>query len=302
MRQSLWQKRIPTLLGLILLGVGLVTASYLANSGALFITRATPAYQPENIRLTNLSDTSFTVSYTTAEKALGTLSYSSGREGNKVALDDRDQSNGNPRPYFTHHITVKNLEPQQNYTFTITSSDKTFFDENNKPFRVTTLKPLAQIPPNQPPIIGKITVPDRGLVTDTLIFLVSDNTQILSVQPKEDGSFILPLNSLRESTLENYLTLKDDSLIKMLVTDGKLTSHIRLRASQINPVPLITLSQNYDFTINTQPLTQTPIASESGEDVSFPSFSANQPTTLFRQPEILSPEKEEASFICWSHG
>lgn len=90
MRASLWYKRIPTLLGLFLLGAGLVTVSWLINSDTLFLTKASPPYTPENIRITNLSDTSFTISFTTATPVLGTLSYGTSPTGGNVALDDRD--------------------------------------------------------------------------------------------------------------------------------------------------------------------------------------------------------------------
>ncbi len=292
MRLSLWQKRIPTLLGMILLGAGILTASWLVNSGALFISRAAPAFQPENIRITNLSDTSFTVSYTTGEAALGTLSYTTGREGNKVALDDRDQQTGTPKKYFTHHITIKNLEPQRSYTFTITSQDKTFMD-GEKAFSVTTLAPLVESPPAQQPIVGKVTLPGSKTSVDSVVFLVSDNAQVLSVLPKEDGNFILPLNSIRTNELDAYLTLTDTSIITMLATNGKLSSNIKLLATQINPVPPIVLSQNYDFTTTATPLEQNPTATSSGEKVNFPTFSATETTTTQTQPEILSPKSEE---------
>lgn len=297
MRRSLWQKRIPTLLGLFLLGGGLMIASYLVNNGQLFITQASPDYTPENIRVTNLTDTSFTVSYTTSEPATGSLSYHTGNEGNEVALDDRDQPTGTPKAYRTHHITVKNLEPQRSYTYTITSKDKTFLDTGDKPFTVTTLTPLTETPPSQQPIVGKVIVPDTSSTEDVLVFLVSENAQVLSVLPKQDGSFVLPLNSLRTHTLDSYLALDDSSVISMLITNAEQSSNVKLLASQINPVPPITLSQHYDFTTTAQPAETNSFASEAANLESFPSFSANEASpqrvnTI--DPEILTPDSNEA--------
>lgn len=292
MRRSLWQKRIPTFLGLILLGVGLFAVSYIINNGQLIQTEASPAYTPKDIRITNLSDTSFTVSYTTEEKAIGSISYQTENDPSKIALDDRDQPTGEPKPYLTHHITINNLKPQQDYTFTITSKDKTFLD-GDQPFTVTTLSSLATTPPTQQPIVGKVTVPGATTTDDTLIFLVSENAQVFSVFPKADGNFMMPLNALRTANLDEYLTLKSDSIVSLLLTNGSSSSQVKVLASQLNPVPPITLSQNYDFTTTTEPV-ETPTASESAEEVSFPSFSATEAnSSTSKQPKILTPQNKE---------
>lgn len=293
MNRSLWNKRIPTILGFILLGVGLFSLNWLINSGALFLTKAAPEYAPEDIRITNLSDTSFTVSYVTKEPVIGTLSYGENTSLGKVAFDDRDQQSGTPQPYITHHITVRNLSPNTKYYFTITSADKTFLDKD-MPFIVQTLSPLSDNPPPQPPIVGKVVYPDGTSDNNILIFLVSENAQVISTLTKKDGTFVLPLNAIRTKDYTSYLQLKDDSVIKLLVKSSNYESRVSLLASQINPVPQITLSNTYDFTTSFEPLSDN-LSSESASQTikeSFPSFTATE--ALPTEPRILVPKNQEA--------
>ncbi len=292
MKQSLWQKRIPTFLGIIILVIGFFVTSYVVNNGQLLKIQASPAYTPKNIRITNLTDTSFTVSYLTEEEAVGSISYQGSDELSKIGLDDRDQQNGQPRPYFIHHITVNHLNPQQTYTFSINSKDQKFSD-GEIPFSVTTLASLSSNPPQQNPIVGKVLLPDNTSNKEVLILLVRDNAQMLSVLTKPDGTFFMPLNSLRNSNFDQYYNLENNSIISLLLTNGVLSSQVKVLSSQLNPVPPISLPQNYDFTSSANPLDST-VASEAAISESFPSFSATEnsdatPNTI----QIITPDNKE---------
>lgn len=291
MRNSLWYKRIPTLLGIFLLAIGIATVTWLINSGTFFETRATPTYTPQQIRISNLSDTSFTVSYTTAEPVLGTLRVGTTPEGDGVALDDRDQQSGTPQAYSVHHITVKNLEPQTTYYFSILSADTVFLDGDTA-FNVETLSPVTTQPSQQQPIVGKIALSDGSTNENVLIYLVSDDTQVLSVLPKQDGSFILPLNAVRTKNNVTYATFTPQTIIKLFATSGATASNVTVLTSQINPVPQITLGNNFDFTLNEAPLNASPSATSPTDTESFPSFSATEVNE--DEPRIETPIEDEA--------
>jgi len=205
MQNSLLHKRIPTLFGLILLGVGFFAINYAVTHTTFFTTKASPSYSPEEIRVTNLTDTSFTLSYTTKDNVLGTLSYGTTPSNGKVALDDRDQLSGAPQPYLIHHITVKNLLPNTTYYYSINSSDKTFLD-GDKAFTSKTLNQISQNPSRQAPIVGTVTNPS-GTIDNTIVLLVTDGAQTLSTLVKPDGSFVMPLNALRTSDYSSYNNL-----------------------------------------------------------------------------------------------
>lgn len=289
MRNSLWYKRIPTLFGLLLLGIGVITLNYAVNHGVFFLIKASPTYTPEEIRITNVSDTAFTVSFVTKDRVLGSLSYGTSPGGGKIALDDRDQQSGNPQPYFMHHITVKNLTPDTTYYFSITSSNKTFLD-NDKPFTIRTLPVLTENPTKQQPIVGTVSYPDGTKDNNVIVFLVSDNAQTLSVLTKSDGSFVMPLNAIRSKGKDSYVSFASNSIIKLLAVSPNAKATVSVLPAQINPVPPITLNNSYDFTQSGQ-LTPTSIASDSADTTSFPSFSATEASPP--KPNIINPSNEE---------
>lgn len=291
MPNSLWYKRIPTLLGLILLGFGIFTVNWAVNNGVFFETQASPTYTPEEIRITNVTDTSFSVSYLTQDSVIGSLSYGTSPSGGKVALDDRDQQSGNPQPYQVHHITVKNLEPGTTYYFSITSSDKTFLD-NDKPFKVSTATKLSEDPTTQTPIVGSATYPGRKADNNIIVYLVTDEAQTLSVLTKPDGGFVMPLNAIRTKDFSTYQKFVPTSTIKLLLVSPNSRATVSVLASQINPVPPVTLNNSYDFTSDID-ISPVPIASDSADTSSFPSFSATEAGPP-ANPEILTPEKDES--------
>lgn len=284
MKQTFWNKKIPTLLGIGFIAIGAILTTYLVQTGVIVIGRATPSYTPENIRITNISDTSFTVSYTTKEKAVGSISYGTDKETQSTILDDRDSQAGSVTPYNVHYFSIHRLQPETKYFFTI-ASNETVFLNNEEPFTVTTGPPITNSPTEQNPLSGKIVFPNNQ-EKEAIVYLTSDNSQAISALVKTDGSYILPLNSIRNQNLSSYASFDEDQIINMLVIGNGITSNIKLSAKQISPVPQLTLSNNYDFTIK-----KTPVSSESAVPVGFPSFSSVPKTDS--EPEITIPQEDE---------
>lgn len=282
MKDSIWNKRIPTLLGLTMISIGIFVTTILVQTGVITIGQAAPLENPENVRITNITANAFTVSYTTRAKVLGALSYGVTSDYGSIAFDDRDQKNETAQSYNLHYMTIKNLQPATQYFFSITSGKDTYL-HNDAPFQITTGPLITQEPPSQAPASGKIILPDGKIPTEAIVYVSSTGTETLSALIT-NGSFILPLNSLRTENLTAYAMITKDQKLNGLVIDPTQSSTILLLASQINPIPLITLSQNYDFTAQT-----TPIASPSAQ-TSFPSFTATLSSTT---PEILTPKNDQ---------
>lgn len=290
MRNGLWDKRIPTLLGVVLIVIGITATSFLVQTGVITIGKAGPSETPENIRITNIADTSFTVSYTTQDSVLGSVSYGESMNLGNIAVDDRDQQSGNIKSYKIHYISVRNLKPSMKYYFTITSGQKTF-SNNSNPFEVVTAKNINSPPSSQQPIVGKLILPDGTIPSESVVYLTTGSAQALSTLVKEDGSYIIPLNSLLNKDLTGYFSFSENSVIKMLITGTMHQSNVTVFAKQTNPVPIVTLSKDYDFTTNDFSPGSSEHSSASAQ-VSFPSFSATSNSS--KDPQILTPKEEEA--------
>lgn len=286
MRQTIWNKRIPTLFGLILILIGIVTTTYLVQTGVIVIGRARETNTPQNIRITNIQDTSFSVSYTTKEAVAGSLSYGEITTLGNGSLDDRDQETGNVSNYKIHHITLKNLKPKTQYYFSITSGGNSFVNKN-LPFEVSTAAKLLATPSAKQPIVGKVVTPDGEKPKEGIVYITTPNGQILSTLIKNDESYIIPLNSLRTIDLSSYFEFLDDTILNMLIISDSFQSEVNLLAKQIDPVPLITLSKNYDFVIS-----ESPVASVSAF-IGFPSLIATE-SAKTEQVKITTPKENES--------
>ena len=100
MQQSFWHKKIPNLFVFALLIGSLGTIFWLSNNAVIFRGRAAPNNAPENIRIANVSDTTFTVSYTTTDAVFGTLAYGTDGALGNVGYDDRDQISSTSQYYY----------------------------------------------------------------------------------------------------------------------------------------------------------------------------------------------------------
>lgn len=287
MKNNFWNKKIPTLLGVILIAIGIGVTTFLVQQGRLFSIKASPSQQPKDVRVSNITDNSFTISYTTTDKITGAVNYGSSPSFGQSSLDDRDQQSGSVTNYGIHNITIRNLTPSTKYYFTIISGKDTYMN-NSSPFEVTTGTAIQDQPIAQDPMTGKVILPNGNSPNEAIVYLTTNNSQVISTLIKSDGSFILPLNSLRNSDLSSYFLLNNDSVIKLLAYGDGISSNIMLSLSQIHPVPTITLSSDYDFTNNLSP-----VASTSANIQSFPSFENSSSSSNNSNPQILTPQKDQ---------
>lgn len=283
---KLFDKRIPMLGVIVVLLAGVIVTSILVQQGIIIFQNAAPSDNPQNVRITNISDSSFTVTYTTDTSVIGTITLTKDGEKPEVILDDRDEQSGVPKQYLIHSISAKNLSPNTSYTFTILSGTTTYLD-NDKPFSLTTPDKLADEPSEQVPLAGKVLLPDGTKPDEALIFVTTQNGQMLSTLLNAAGLYILPLNTMRTKDLAQAMQFSQNTQLQLLIANQNLTSHVITGVMNINPVPPVTLSQDYDFTAQ-----ETPLATGSAE-TSFPILDFTQ-NTLHATPQIITPKKDES--------
>ena len=287
MRERFWDKRIPTFLGILFLAISIGITTFLVKQGGLFSVRAIPSHDPKDVRITNITDNSFTISYFTKDPTSGIINYGKSPSLGQSGLDDKDQSLGNISNRLLHNITVKNLDPNTKYYFSIISGKDTYTNNSN-PFEITTSEKIGGKLPDQPHVTGNVILPNREPPKEAIIYLTANGAQVISVGLKPDGSFILPLNSIRNSSLNNYFKIENDTVLKLLVIGDELTSNIVLSPLQIKPVPTITLSNDYDFTLTNRPQIPSPV-----NNITFPSFTrATEDET--KKPQILTPQEDQS--------
>lgn len=289
MRKTFWDKRIPTLLGLFIIIVGTVITTFYANKTQLGQVNALNSDQPQNVRITNITNNSFSVSYTTENKTSGSINYGKDKTLGQNALDDRDQTNGGLNQYLIHIITARDLTPSTKYYFTITNGNKVY-TTNGADFEVTTSPSLTETSNPQITLNGQIINANGLPPTESIVYLAAENSQVFSTITDKNGRYSFSLSQLRTKDLQSNYNFNTSQTVKMLVTgeDGAV-SNVILSIPEISNIPTIILSKDYDFTQSNSSLE----ASSSAQIQTLPSFPQITSTYSAQTLRISTPQKDE---------
>lgn len=244
-------KKLPAIIGILLLIVGVGAGIFLVQNDTGFIPRAAPEFAPQSLVVTNISENSFSISWVTDEKTGGFLKY--GVVANKIKTvenDDRDQLTGSTGSYTTHHITIKSLEPETTYYFKIASGGKNqFYDNNGQPYQVTTASVLGTPPPSDS-AYGEVITSASTPADGAIVYISLPGAARLSTMVT-DGQWALSLSEARTSSFQSYVEYDQESTVyDVLVKNGVIEeSQIIVNTGSDQPMATVTLGQDYDFSV-----------------------------------------------------
>lgn len=247
MKKRLWDKKIPTVFAFLIIAVSIWVTSYLVQKGVITIGRATVEIKPENIEITNRSDSSFTVSFTTSEKTVAVVNFGERQEQGSIAYDERDTGANQQTSYYSHRIPVTGLKGNTKYYFSIVSGGQVFQDQD-KPFTTTTGVSISGQQATQNQMYGKVILPNGLSASDTLVYLKTDGASPVSTLTKDTGEFMIPTDNVRERELDTYHQFTPDTQIEFTVIHKDLISHVKAFYRNAQNLSVITLSKDYDFT------------------------------------------------------
>lgn len=266
MKNTIWNKKIPTLLGLLIIMGAIGVTTLLVEQNTFFIQQASPTTNPIDLRITNVSDSSFTVSYSTASYILGSLNFGQNQKLGLTVTDEKDKNK--LIEHKIHSFTINNLSPSTKYFFSITSGQETFLN-NSIPYEVLTA-PKISAKGNSGFIIGKVVTPEGQPPKEGIVYTQTNGAQALSGVIKSDGTYTIPLEGIRTDDLSSFFKFNLGSVIKMLILSDSGSSNAVISAKDINYVPTIVISKNYDFTQSSSE-----IASSSATTGIFPTLTVN---------------------------
>lgn len=244
MKKGLFDRRIPTVVALLILLFAVAVSILLIQSGVFYVGKAAPDSQPQNLQITNITDTSFTVAFTTLGQIEATAVANETTTGNTIFLDDRDRQSGVKNKYYSHHITLLNLKPNTSYSFKLIVGATEYSDPS---FKTTTGNKIDSPPPSQNPLFGKVLNPDGSLANDSLVIVKSDSSSVVSAYTDNNGEFILPTNSLRNKENNNFLPINDDYIFVLTAIKKDMSSSVTTTFKLAQNLPPITLLQKYVF-------------------------------------------------------
>ena len=298
---SFFEKRIPTIIGLLILIIGVGAGIYLVGQKSFLKEKLDPESAPKKIKITNVTDSQFSVSWTTSKAAIGLVKYGTTSSPDSSLPDDRDQRSGEKTAFKTHYVTLSGLKPLTKYYFKIGSgSEKNLFDNNGKPYEITTGPALGAQPPSDL-INGKAVAESGGPAAGAIVYATLPETAPLSAQVKVDGTWLIPLSSARIPDLSDYATYDPQTtLIDIFVQGEEKTAKATTNTANDSPVPEIALGKTYDFVEGTvvektEELAQAtvPEATASSEENSEPEIEPWEEEEYYEDYEEEYYEEEE---------
>lgn len=285
----------PTALGLLILFLAIGFGIYWAKTKTVSTPSTSSAAGPKQVRITNVADTSFSVSWTSDQLTGGKLKLGTDPSSLKdQVLDDRDQLSGETGSFEVHHLTAKNLKAGTKYYFKIDSGGKTY-DNQGKPFEATTGPALGN-PPAADPIYGTVLSAAQNPVEGVIVYISLANAAPLSALVKTGGNWAMSLSTARTADLKGYLTYDTQAtIVNIMVQGGKQgTSPVITTTANDSPVPNIVLGQSADFRAQALPppsptLSGGLTATGSGQTAQATASSGFSLNPLIAQAETATP-------------
>lgn len=231
---------IPTILGILTIIGGLMGGVVLLNKPLRNLVGASPEETPNEVKITNISDAGFVVSWITAKSTSGYIQY----DGGLVVSDDRDQERGEIGNYFTHLVTIKALKPDTNHSFKI-GSGKSLYDNSGKLYQITTATAVSQVPAADV-AYGQVVTASGDPVEGAIVYLSLPGAVPQAALTKPSGSWVIPVAIARSADLTGYAAYdREKEKIEITVQAGALgTSVINTTTGATKPVANITLGEN----------------------------------------------------------
>lgn len=229
--------RMPTLLGLVVLLAGFGAGVLLIQKIQVFRAAASPTQVPKDVRITNVANSSFTVSWTTNNKTRGFVAY-----GKTAGLGNVVSQKGESTQ---HHIALPGLAGQTTYFFKVGSQD-TLYDNNGKPYQTKTA-PLLPIRAEADIVYGKVVSASGAPKAGALLYLTFPAASGLSTTTDSSGSWIIDLSGARTTDLSSFVPYTDQTVIGILVQAAGEVATAKIVKGGAKGVPTLTLGQNYNF-------------------------------------------------------
>lgn len=262
------EKRIPTILGLILMLSTVLISSRLVDRTTTTSTQASGECDPINPQITNLTHQTAVISFTTSSACLVDVKIA-----NQTIFDPKGKST-------VHYFDITDLEASKAYIFSIISGGKEFKSDSYN-FK-TAQKPNQDIPTSNL-AWGRVLNPDQSPATDAIVYLNIPGASALSASVTSSGNWSIALaTSFNESLNDWFISPSDIEENITVIATGYPATQIINTTSHNNPVPDIILGQDR-FSIPES------ISTNQIEDIILPEYTLDSSVPL----NITNPTNNE---------
>jgi len=225
--------KLPTILGLVILIFGVIAGVVLINSQQVFKIGADTEAIPKNVRVSNLTDSSATVTWTTDIESSGFIKWGETPSLlNKTVLDDSNNKS------LVHSVNISGISPSSQIYFKINSNSKDY-DNNKTPWSLTTLA-TKQESQNSLIASGTILKTNASTPARAIVYLTINGT-VVSALSSDEGNYLIPLSNY-------FANISDTTAVEISVQGGSgNTTQAVIYPRSIKFIPTMILGRSYDF-------------------------------------------------------
>jgi len=221
--------KIPTIIGIIILVLSLAAGVIFVQNRQLFRLGAEGQNSPKDVRISNITASSFSVTWITDTQTTGFVKY-----GDSVGSMTNTKTEESEISGYTHLVNLTGLSPQTNYFFKINSGGSDF-DNNGVTWQGQTV--ITQ-DTNQPTLISGNVLLATGGAKNSIVYITT-GTKLYSTLTSQNGSWIISLPA-------NIYSANNLLEISALNGQGEVSTSQIYSKSAI-PVPTMIFGQTHDF-------------------------------------------------------
>lgn len=273
------ERKMPTIVGIFLILVTLYVGNLIINRRTETTSKANGSCDPISLQVTNITNNSATISFTTLSDCLSAIS-----------LENRTIENTKGKNKI-HYFIIESLEESKAYTFNVISDGKNYsLDSFN--FK-TAQKPAGEIPTSKL-AWGKIYKPDHSLATQAIVYYSIIGSSPLSALVTSSGEWNITLATSFNENLTNYFSVPANTEENLVVIDDTQTqTQIIGNTNHNNPVPDIIIGQNnFSAPIPSVELPQTNLLDTTPLTISNPE---NNETLSTNRPDFFGTAKPNSN-------
>jgi hypothetical protein len=223
------KSRIPTILVIFIITSALVASVFAIHQIQNLGSKAEGDEIPQDVRITNIQDTSLSISWITLKPTIGIVEYT-GPNGQSFEAGDSNLTT-------THFVFIPNLSPNTAYKFKINGNGEWKAETS-----VSKKPNVAKI------ISGQVINANKLPAKNALVYVDLPTGETLSTKVSASGNWILSLPNVADATILNIV----------IETPGGITT-AKVYLKSANPTPIITLGKSEDFIENlVPPISDTP--------------------------------------------
>lgn len=221
---------------------GVAAGVFYINMRQIFRIGASASDQPKDVRVSNLSGTGGTVSWTTDGQTSDFLAWGE----SQGSISNVEQESANNEKFYTHSITLSGLKPLTSYFFKINSEGNNY-DNNGVPWELTTGPSLGAS--SNSVIMSGSVIKASGQPADRAIVYIMVNGYLASTTTSNSGNFFYQLGQIKTPDLQTYTQIDSASTLLEVSIDAGVdgVASAQVFPQSANPTSPIILGKVYDF-------------------------------------------------------